>query len=108
MTDITVRKNRSKKKIINPEFPILVLSRSNANISAQVRDPKSGKTLFGTTTTNTDKGTKTEQAQAAGKALADAAKAKKIDRMIVDRNGLLYHGRVKAFVDGVRSGGITI
>ena len=108
MTDIQIRKQRSKVKIAGSEYPVLVVSKSNANISAQVRDAKTGKTLFGSTSSTVKKGNKTEKAQAVGQSIADAAKSKKISRLVVDRNGHVYHGRVKALVESVREHGITI
>jgi large subunit ribosomal protein L18 len=108
MTDIRIRRQRSKSKLVNTEFPVLVVSKSNANITAQVRDAKTGKTLFGSTSSTVKKGNKTEKAQAVGQSIADAAKSKKMNRLVVDRNGHVYHGRVKALVESVREHGITI
>ena len=51
-------------------------------------------------------GNKTEQAKAVGKALAEKAKSSNIESVVFDRNGYLYHGRVKALADGAREGGL--
>ena len=53
-----------------------------------------------------DSGSKTEQANAVGKALADAAKKAGVDACVFDRAGYLYHGRVKALAEGAREGGL--
>ncbi|USN57662.1 MAG: hypothetical protein H6766_05685 [Candidatus Peribacteria bacterium] len=52
--------------------------------------------------------TKTERAFAAGQTLADLIKKAKVEKVIFDRNGYLYHGRIKAFADGIREGGIAL
>jgi large subunit ribosomal protein L18 len=49
-----------------------------------------------------------EQASAAGKALAERAKKAGVERAVFDRGGYRYHGRVKAFADGVREGGLAV
>ena len=52
------------------------------------------------------KGTKTEQAKAVGAAIADAAKGAGIETVVFDRNGYVYHGRVKALANSAREGGL--
>lgn len=108
MATKTIRKLRSKSKLAGNQNPVLIISKSNAHTLAQVYDPTTGKTLFGANSSNVKKGTKTERAEAVGQAIADAAKSKKIDRLVVNRNGYVYHGRVKALVEAVRKHGITI
>ncbi len=85
----------------------LIVNKSNLYISAQLIDAN-GSVL----TTITDKGakgaSKSERAFAAWEELAKAIKAKKLDTVIFDRNWYLYHGRVKAFADGVKKGGINL
>jgi large subunit ribosomal protein L18 len=90
------------------ERPRLVVYRSNKGISAQLVDDLSGKTLAGATWLGLKsfKGNKTEQAAEVGKLLAGAAKEAGIDSCVFDRGGYLYHGRVKAFADGAREGGL--
>ncbi len=102
-----IRKQRSKKKI-NYDIPVLVVFRSTKNILAQVLEPKTKKTLFTVSSYNMKKGTKSEKAELVGEQIAKKAKTKKIERMVVDRNGFTYHGRIKALVDSVRKNGITI
>ena len=90
------------------ERPRLVVYRSNKGISAQLVDDLSGKTLAGATWLGLKsfKGNKTEQATEVGKLLAAAAKEAGIERVVFDRGGYLYHGRVKALADGAREGGL--
>ena len=108
MPNQKIRRNRSKKKLINNTYPVLVISKSNANISAQIIDPKTGNTLFGNNSNTITKGSKSEKAEVVGQSIAKTAQAKKITRVVVDRNGYVYHGRVKTLVESVRKHGITI
>jgi large subunit ribosomal protein L18 len=91
------------------ERPRLVVYRSNRGIFGQLVDDSSGRTLAsaGWTALGEKPGNKTEQANAVGKALAEAAKKAGIDTCVFDRGGYLYHGRVKALADGAREGGLT-
>lgn len=87
------------------ERPRLAVFRSNRFISAQVIDDVAGKTLISAD----DRGLKTAKvarAEAVGKAIAEAAKAKKITKVVFDRAGFLYAGRVRAFADAARAGGL--
>jgi len=87
--------------------PRLAVFRSNRGISAQLIDDESGRTLASATWKGVEgSGSKTEQANAVGKALADAAKTAGIDACVFDRAGYLYHGRVKALAEGAREGGL--
>ena len=87
--------------------PRLAVFRSNRGISAQLIDDESGRTLASATWKGVEgSGSKTEQANAVGKALADAAKTAGIDACVFDRAGYLYHGRVKALAEGSREGGL--
>jgi large subunit ribosomal protein L18 len=89
--------------------PRLVVFRSNRGIEAQLVDDDSGKTLASAShlaLAKSFKGDKKAQAEAVGKALADAAKKDGIERCVFDRGGYLYHGRVKALADGAREGGL--
>jgi large subunit ribosomal protein L18 len=89
------------------ERPRLVVFRSNRGISAQLVDDQAGRTLASATWNAADAtGSKTEQAKAVGKALADAATKAGIDTCVFDRAGYLYHGRVKALAEGAREGGL--
>lgn len=87
------------------ERPRLAVFRSNRFISAQLIDDVAGKTIL----SSSDKGmkaAKVARAEAVGKAIAEAAKAKKITKVVFDRAGFLYAGRVRAFADAARAGGL--
>lgn len=87
--------------------PRLTVFRSNKQIYAQVIDDKSGKTLVAASSLKIDeKLTKSEIAGKVGEALASAAKSAGIETVVFDRNGYLYHGRVKELAEGARKGGL--
>ena len=91
------------------ERPRLVVFRSNRGIEAQLVDDLEGKTLAAASwlqLKKTFKGTKTEQAAEVGKLVAANAKKAGIDRVVFDRGGYLYHGRVKALAEAAREGGL--
>ena len=90
------------------ERPRLTVFRSNRGIFAQLVDDESGRTLASASWTSLGKsdGSKTEQAEAVGKALAEAAKKAGVESCVFDRGGYLYHGRVKALAEGAREGGL--
>jgi large subunit ribosomal protein L18 len=92
------------------ERPRLVVFRSNRGIEAQLVDDLAGKTLAAASWLNLKKsfkGNKTEQAAEVGKLLATNAKKAKVERVVFDRGGYLYHGRVKALAEGAREGGLV-
>jgi large subunit ribosomal protein L18 len=92
--------------------PRLVVYRSLNHVEGQVVDDLAGRTLVGLSTLNPDlrarktELTKTEQSREAGKALAEKARELGITAVVFDRGGYLYHGRVKAFAEGAREGGL--
>ena len=89
--------------------PRLSIFRSNKNIYAQLIDDVAGVTLASASTLDkavSQDATKVEQAQAVGKAIAEAAKAKDITTVVFDRSGYLYHGRVSALADAARENGL--
>lgn len=94
------------------EKPRLCVHRSLNNLQAQIVDDISGKIVLGISTLNKDlrgklkSGGNVEAAVLLGKALAQAAKKKGIQKVCFDRGGYLYHGRVKAFADAAREGGL--
>ncbi len=104
-----LRIKRRIRKIISgtAERPRLSVFRSNTQISVQLIE---GKTLLSVSSLSKDiaekKGTKTEQATYVGAAVAEKAKAAGIETVVFDRNGYLYHGRVKALADAARNGGL--
>jgi large subunit ribosomal protein L18 len=91
------------------ERPRLAVFRSNKGISAQLVDDRDARTLAAASWLNLKssfKGTKTDQAAEVGKLLAQNAKKAGIEKVVFDRGGYLYHGRVKALADGAREGGL--
>jgi large subunit ribosomal protein L18 len=94
------------------ECPRLCVFRSAVHIYAQIINDQTGNTLASVSTLTSSlkesvKGLKkTAQAQEVGKALAQLAKEKGIEEVVFDRNGFLYHGRVKALSDGAREAGL--
>ncbi len=110
-----VRRRKHLKKVIrgSAERPRLVVFRSNKEIYGQLVDDLNHVTLVAASTKSKDIAkeiskakTKTEKAKLAGKLIGELAKAQKIDKVVFDRAGYLYHGRVKAFADGAREGGL--
>jgi len=96
------------------ERPRLVVFRSLKNIEGQIVDDDARRTVLGVSTLAADlkgftpegKNKRVEQSFAAGKLLAERAKAQGIEAVVFDRGGYKYHGRVKAFADGAREGGL--
>ncbi|MFP3596132.1 50S ribosomal protein L18 [Chryseobacterium sp. SIMBA_029] len=103
-------KRRVRGKISgSSELPRLSVYKSNKEIYAQLIDDKDGKTLVSASSREKGvdaKGTKTEISAAVGKAIAAKAIAAGIEAIVFDRNGFVYHGRVKALADGAREGGL--
>jgi|SRR3972149_8477190 len=86
--------------------PRLSIFRSNKYIYAQIIDDKKGVTLVSASDAKIKKGTKGERALQVGTMIAEVAKAKKIDKVVFDRSGFRYTGRVKLLADAARSGGL--
>ncbi|MCK0130708.1 50S ribosomal protein L18 [Flavobacteriaceae bacterium F08102] len=89
--------------------PRLSVYRSNKEIQAQLIDDVAGRTLLAVSSRDKGidaKGTKIEVATLVGKALAEKAKKAGIELVSFDRNGYLYHGRVKALAEGAREAGL--
>lgn len=89
------------------ERPRLVVFRSNKGVYAQLVDDTKGFTLAAASTKGLSGANKSDLAKQTGKALAEAALQKGIKSAVFDRNGYLYHGRVKALADGAREGGLA-
>lgn len=102
------RKNRTNATIKAqlPDFRCVVV-RSLKHISAQIIDAK-GNIVAAKTDLKLTEGTKTQKAMQVGVELAKLALDKKISSCVFDRNGFLYHGRVKALCEGLRQGGLSI
>ena len=102
---------RVRKKVTGtPERPRLVIFRSLKHIYAHLVDDTKGQVLFGVADRSegvSPEGTgKVAKGFAVGKALAERAKKEGITRVVFDRAGYAYHGRVKAVADGARKGGL--
>jgi large subunit ribosomal protein L18 len=108
-----IRQTRVRKNIEGTaERPRLNVFRSLSEIYAQVIDDASGQTLVSASTIDAELRSKmdglkkTEQAALVGKSIAERAKAKGVTRVVFDRGGFRYSGRVKALADGAREGGL--
>lgn len=92
------------------ERPRLSVFRSNKQIYAQLVNDVAGTTLLAVSSLdkeiNAAEGNKSRQAALVGKALADKAKTAGIANVVFDRNGYLYHGRIKQLADAAREGGL--
>jgi large subunit ribosomal protein L18 len=109
------RHRRVRRKVVgSAERPRLVVHRSNKNIQGHLTDDIGGRVLLGISTLSPelraqrggDDGSKTALSRAAGKLLAEKAKSAGITAVVFDRGGYLYHGRVAAFAEGAREGGL--
>jgi large subunit ribosomal protein L18 len=114
--DRRLRRHRRVRGKVNGtgERPRLVVYRSLNHVEGQLVDDIEGKTLAGLSTVaptlrerKAAEGlSKTDLSRAAGKALAEKARELGITKVVFDRGGYLYHGRVKAFAEGAREGGL--
>jgi large subunit ribosomal protein L18 len=85
----------------------MTVSVTNLHISAQIINDEKGITLAAATTVGTKAtGTMTEKAAIIGSEIAKAAIKAKVTKVVFDRNGRIYHGRVKALADAARAGGL--
>lgn len=105
-------KLRIRKRIKGTaEKPRLSVFRSNKAIYAQLVNDVEGKTLVSASSSSKQIGdvkvTKTEAAKLVGKLVAERAKEAGIETVVFDRNGYLYHGRVKSLAEGAREGGLN-
>ena len=102
------RAKRTRKSIGRgiSDYPRLSIFRSNAGIYAQVIDDKTGKTIVAASSLEVKekKGKKVDIARIVGKTVAERAVAAGITKVVFDRAGYRYHGRVKALADGAREG----
>ena len=105
------RKRHIRKKVHGtPERPRLSIFRSAKHIYAQLIDDESGRTIAAASTLQGDLketyGGNKDGAKAVGQAIAASAKAAGVDKVVFDRNGYLYHGRVAALADAAREAGL--
>jgi large subunit ribosomal protein L18 len=109
-------KHRIRKRVQGTEIrPRLTVFRSVAHMYAQVVDDMTGRTIASASTVEPDvkgalpkaaRGGNVEGAKAIGKAIAERLREKGVTRVVFDRNGFLYHGRVKAVADAAREAGL--
>ena len=103
---------RLRKRVAGtPERPRLAVFRSLTHIYAQVIDDAAGRTLAAASDLETDvktaKGTKTDVAKRVGALVAERAKDAGVSRVVFDRGGFQYHGRIKALADAAREAGLS-
>ena len=113
-----IKRKRIKYRIMQKnrnDYPRLVVYRSNTNIYAQLVDDLKMTTLLSASSIDKDlkdlinkAANKIEKSKIVGVAIAEKIKNAKIDKIIIDRNGYKYHGRVKALTEAIRSADITI
>jgi large subunit ribosomal protein L18 len=105
------RHRRVRARIVGtPERPRLVVYRSNRHVYAQIVDDLSGRTLLSASSLEegVDRADKTQVAKVVGGLVAGRAKDAGIERVVFDRGGRLFHGRVAAVAEGAREGGLRI
>jgi large subunit ribosomal protein L18 len=104
------RHKRVRSKVSGtPECPRLNVFRSEKHIYAQIIDDVAGKTLCAASSVEKDfegSGSNREGARKVGTLVAERAKAKGIDKVVFDRGGYIYHGRVQELAEGAREGGL--
>ena len=108
------RHRRLRKKVVGlPERPRLSIFRSHKHLYAQLVDDIAGKTLLGWSTRDerlkhAKRGGNTDAAKELGTIIAQDIAKKGMNRIVFDRGGYLYHGRVKALAEAVRAGGLQV
>lgn len=113
--ELRIRRHRRVRKRVagNPERPRLSVFRSNLHIYVQVIDDAAGRTLAAASTVESSvsktiaEQSRVEQAKAVGRLIAERAKAAGIDKVVFDRGGYKYHGRVQALADAAREAGLN-
>jgi len=109
-----MRHRRLRKRVVGlPERPRLCVFRSHKHLYVQLVDDVAGKTLLGWSTKDDrlkrlTSGGNTEAAKALGALVASDLSQKGIARLVFDRGGYLFHGRVKALAEAVRAGGVQV
>ncbi len=105
------RRNKIKTRIRGKisgtaQRPRMTVFRSNKQIYVQLIDDLAGRTLAAASSKGIEEGTKTEIAAAVGEKIAQRALEAGINEVVFDRNGYLFHGRVKSLADAARKGGL--
>jgi len=111
MLDKQIKRHRIHKKIRSKvigikERPRLCVFKSANHIYAQLIDDEKSKVLIAVSDLKLKKGVKINRAMEVGKLIAKEALKKKIEKVVFDRGGFVFHGRVKAVADGAREGGL--
>ncbi|MBI5787188.1 MAG: 50S ribosomal protein L18 [Candidatus Niyogibacteria bacterium] len=107
-----IRRHKRVRALVSgtKEKPRFSVYRSNKHIFAQIIDDENGKTIVGVSDralkSGKKAGTKTERAKSLGLELAEKARGAKVKKVVFDRGGYRYHGRVKAVAEGGREGGL--
>jgi len=102
------RQRRIRAKVSGTsERPRLSVFKSNKFLYAQVIDDEAGKTLASASTKEIKQGAESEKSKALGELIAKKAKEKNISKIVFDRGGYIYTGKIKDFADGARSGGLS-
>ena len=101
------RHKKVRKKILGTkESPRLSVFRSNKHIYAQIINDEDGKTLVSASDVKLEEKQKNKRAYEVGKKLAEKALKVKIKKVVFDRGGFLYHGRIEQLAKGAREGGL--
>jgi large subunit ribosomal protein L18 len=101
------RRKRIRAKLFGTALkPRLSIFKSNKFIYAQIIDDMTGKTLAAASDMDIKKGGRLSKSEEVGKLIADRAKEKKIKKVIFDRGGFIYTGRIKALAESARAGGL--
>jgi len=106
------RRTRVARRLDRSERARLTIYRSARHIYAQLVDPVSGRTIAGVSSLSPSlragesEAGKKEQARRVGKAIAELARERRIEEVVFNRNGFLYHGRVKALAEAAREAGL--
>jgi large subunit ribosomal protein L18 len=102
------RRHKSVRRSITgvSDKPRLAVFRSSQHIYAQIIDDSKNETLVAESDLKIEKGTKIERAKQVGESLAKKALKKSIKKVVFDRGGFKYHGRVAALAEGARVGGL--
>tara|TARA_A100001035_G_scaffold104972_1_gene82323 strand:- start:4308 stop:4661 length:354 start_codon:yes stop_codon:yes gene_type:complete len=105
---LKIRKRIRSKLFGTSSVPRLAVFRSNNEIYAQIINDEKGQTLFSSTSLSSkkEKLTKTEMAKRVGAEISDKALKKGIKKVVFDRGGFVYHGRIKALADSARENGL--
>ncbi len=110
LSRLKIKKRVRAKVVGSAEKPRLSVFRSNNDVYAQLIDDTAGKTLLSFSSRSkgleASKTTKTQKSFEVGKKVGEAAVANGITKIVFDRNGYLYHGRIKSLADGAREAGL--